>query len=156
MDRAALLRTYRACHYDVRRPGTGGRDTLRIGEPVPAAIVNWLGDAPLCAFITAYNPHSAPGTAQANRRAQQELLRTLTRWRARWLPGAGRLPGQPWREPSLLAAGPDCDAIDALAWRHSQNAVVLAHGNRPVQLRLYGAAWAATDDGDPAVVVVRR
>lgn len=152
MDRLALLQAYRDCHFEVRRVQGGGRDTLRIGEPLPAAVAAWLADAPLCAFITAYNPHSAAQPAQRNRCAQRELLRQLRQHGARWRPAVGRIPGQTWREPSLLAADLDLDAIDRLAWHHSQNAIVLAHGNAAAQLRLYGAEWAALADATTSVV----
>ncbi len=151
MDRATLVQAYRDCHFEVRRLQGGARDTLRIGEPLPAAVAAWLADAPLCAFITAYNPRSMPQPAQYNRRAQCELLRQLQRHGARWRPGVGRIPGQPWREPSLLIAGLKLDAIDAMAWRHSQNAIVLVHRNATAQLRLYGAEWAAFADATTLV-----
>jgi len=152
MDRLALVDAYRACHFDVRRVHCSARDTLRIDAPLPAAVADWLSDAPLCAFITAYNPRSTAQPAQYNRRAQRELLRQLHEHGARWRPGVGRIPGQPWREPSLLIAGLDLDAIDALAWRHSQNAIVLAHRNATAQLRLYGAEWSALADAKTQVV----
>jgi hypothetical protein len=152
MDRLALVDAYRACHFEVRRLNGGARDALRIGAPLPAAVADWLGDSPLCAFITAYNPQSTAQPAQDNRRAQRELLRQLRDHGARWRPGVGRIPGQPWREPSLLVAGLDLDAIDGLAWRHSQNAVVLAHRNAPAKLRLYGAEWNALANAATQVV----
>lgn len=152
MDRAGLVQAYRDCHFEVRRVQGGARDTLRIGEPLPAAVATWLVDAPLCAFITAYNPRSTVQPAHYNRLAQRELLRQLQQHGARWRPGVGRIPGQPWREPSLLVAGLDLDALDALALRHSQNAIVLAHRNATAQLRLYGAEWAALADATTLIV----
>jgi hypothetical protein len=152
MDRAALVQAYRDCHFEVRRVDGGARDTLRIGEPMPAAVATWLGDAPLCAFITAYNPRSTAQPARDNRRAQRELLRQLQQHGARWRPGVGRIPGQPWREPSLLVADLDLAVIDALAWRHSQNAIVLVHRSATAQLRLYGAGWAALADATTLIV----
>lgn len=152
MDPGALVQAYRDCHFEVRRIPGGARDTLRIGEPLPAAVSAWLADAPLCVFITAYNPRSTAQSAHDNRRAQRELLRQLRQHGARWRPGVGRIPGQPWREPSLLAAGLDLAAIDALAWRLSQNAIVLAHRNATAQLRLYGAQWAALADATTMIV----
>lgn len=137
MDLAALYRLYAACHYDVRLPG-GGRATLRIGEPLPASLADWLGDAPFGAFITAYNPLSKPQSPAHNRAAQQRLLHDVRSEGARLLPGVGHLPGQTWREPSLFVAGLGLTAVDALACRHSQNAIVLAHRNAATQLRGYG------------------
>jgi len=138
MDPAALHRLYAACHYDVRLPG-GGRATLRIGEPLPAPLADWLADAPFAAFVTAYNPRSRLQSAAHNRAAQRTLLREIRSVAgARVLPGAGHLPGQRWREPSLLVAGLALTAVDTLACRHSQNAIVLAHRNAATQLRGYG------------------
>jgi hypothetical protein len=137
VDAAGLLALYRACHYAVRLPGGRTRATLRVDEPVPQALNDWLAEAPFGAFITAYNPRSIAQPASENRAAQQALLDTLRTSGARVLPGAGRIPGQSWREPSLFVAGPTLTEIDALACRHSQNAIVLAHGNGLARLRSY-------------------
>jgi len=137
MDLAALYRLYAACHYDVRLPG-GGRATLRIGEPLPASLADWLGDAPFGAFITAYNPRSQRQSPSFNRAAQHALLHDLRGAGARLLPGVGRMPGERWREPSLFVAGLTLTAVDGLACRYSQNAIVLAHRNAATQLRGYG------------------
>lgn len=142
MDKAALLRAYRDCHYDVRL-ASGARCTLRIGEPAPPALAGWLAGAATGAFITACNPYSVAQSLARNRAAQRDLLAQLRALGARWLPGVGRIPGQPWREPSLFVAGLDRDTIDTLARRHSQNAVVLVHGNAAAHLRCYGAGWPA-------------
>lgn len=132
-----LLQLYRATHFEVRLPSQATRACLRIGQPLPAAVQAWLADAPLCAFITAYNPYSQTQAAALNRAAQQTLLQQLKHLQARWLPAVGRIPGQTWREPSLLVADIALDAVDALAWRHSQNAVVVAHRPANAQLRIY-------------------
>lgn len=139
---AALLQLYRDTHYEVRLPSGNVRCCLRIGRRVPAAVDAWLGAAPLCAFVTAYNPYSRAQTAALNRAAQQALLQQLKHLQARWLPAVGRIPGQAWREPSLLVADLALDRIDALAWRYSQNAVVVAHRQAAAQLRLYAGHGA--------------
>lgn len=141
---AALLQLYRDTHFEVRLPSRAGRSCLRIGQPLPETVQAWLGDAPLCAFITAYNPFSQAQAAALNRAAQHALLRLLKNLQARWLPAVGRIPGQAWREPSLLVADLALDRIDALAWHHSQNAVVMAHRQAAVQLRIYAADGART------------
>ncbi|WP_257389637.1 DUF3293 domain-containing protein, partial [Tahibacter caeni] len=85
---------------------------------------------------------SQPRPAADNRAALRTLLGEVRAFAgARVLPGVGHLPGERWREPSLLVAGLTLAAVDALACRHSQNAIVLAHGNAPAQLRGYGAVW---------------
>jgi len=143
VEQAELLRVYAACHYETRLPGGRARAVLRIGQPLPAALQDWLGAAGWCACITAYNPRSVAQAAALNRAAQHALLSALGEQGARWLPAAGRLPGQPWREPSLLVADIPLDSIDRLAWRHSQNAIVLAHGKAPAQLRIYDHSGAS-------------
>lgn len=136
---AALLALYRASHYEVRLPGGRTRATLRIDQAVPPPLCDWLGAAPFGAFITAYNPRSTQQPAALNRAAQQALLAAVRAAGGRALAGVGRIPGQPWREPSLFVAGLDLAAVDALACRHSQHAIVLAHRNGLAQLRCYGA-----------------
>jgi hypothetical protein len=140
VEAAGLIALYRACHYEVRLPGGRTRATLRIDAPIPPALNDWLADAPFGAFITAYNPRSLARPAVDNRAAQRSLLDAIRAAAARALPGVGRMPGQPWREPSLFVAGMTLDAVDALACGHSQNAIVLAHGNGIAQLRCYAGA----------------
>lgn len=132
-----LVALYRQCHYEIRLPGGRARAILRVDEPVPAALNEWLGDSTPGAFITAYNPRSTARSARENRAAQHVLLAAIRAAGARVLPGVGRIPGQPWREPSLFVAGLAPEHIDALACRHSQNAVVVAHGNGTARLRCY-------------------
>ena len=130
---AALVALYRATRYDVRLPG-GARATLAVDAAPPAAFVRWLGDAPYT-LITAYNPRSTPTPAAANRAAQHRLFADLAALGARVLPAAGR--GDGWREASLVAAGIDLAATDALAARYAQHAVLVGHGAAPVELRCY-------------------
>lgn len=136
----ALHRLYLASHYEVRLPGGRTRATLRIGSRLPRELDAWLGQAHVGAFITAWNPRSTACPAAQNRIAQHALLAAVRRHGARVLPGVGRLPGQSWREPSLFVAGLDLAQIDALACRHSQNAVVLAHRHGGAVLRGYAGA----------------
>lgn len=140
MDAAALLALYRACHYAVRVPGGQSRATLRIDEPVPGVLNDWLGTAPFGAFMTAHNPRSLPRPAADNRTAQRTLLAAIRAAGARTLPGVGRIPGQSWREPSLFVAGLDIATVDALAQRHAQNAIVLGWRGGIAQLRTYTPA----------------
>lgn len=137
---AGLLALYRRSHYEIRLPGGHARAILRIDEPVPAAVSDWLAEMPFGAFITAYNPRSTTLPARDNRRAQHALLVSLRAANARVLAGVGRMRGESWREPSLFVAGLSLSDVDVLACRHSQNAVVLAHGNGVAQLRCYDGA----------------
>lgn len=143
MSRPALLQLYLVSQYEVRLPAGPARSVLRIAQPLPPPLRHWLGDNPHCAFITAYNPYSQLRDAPRNRSAQRRLLAQLQDAGARCLPGAGRVPGQPWREPSLLVSGLDLPTLDRLAAEHGQNAVVTAAAAGPVRLRLYGDGWGA-------------
>lgn len=143
MSRPTLLQLYLVSQYEVRLPEVPARSVLRIAQPLPAALRGWLGHGASCAFITAYNPYSQLRDAASNRRAQRRLVDQVQAAGARCLPGAGRVPGQPWREPSLLVAGLDLPTLDHLAAEHGQNAVVTAGASGPVRLRLYGDGWGA-------------
>lgn len=128
-----LVALYRGTHYDVRLPG-GARATLAVDAPPPDAFARWLGGATY-ALITAYNPRSTPTPATINRAAQHRLRADLATLGARVLPAVGR--GDGWREASLVAAGLDRPAIDALARRYAQHAVLVGCGDAPVELRCY-------------------
>ncbi|MBL8300309.1 MAG: DUF3293 domain-containing protein [Rhodanobacteraceae bacterium] len=137
MDATELLALYHASHYLVRLPGGRGRATLRIGEPIPQPLAEWLAGETFGFFITAYNPHSVAQPAGANRRTQKQLLDTVRACGARVLPGVGRIPGQRWREPSLFVAGLSLSEVDALAEHHGQNAIVLVQAHGIAELRCY-------------------
>lgn len=133
----ALLAAYRAAVYETRLPG-GARCRLALGAELPLPLRHWLGELPLCALITAWNPRSQACDAQTNRRAQHTLRQELEHKALRWLPGVGRSAGAPrWREASLLVAAAELELIDTLAVRHAQNAVVLAHRHGRTHLRIY-------------------
>ena len=51
----ALIALYRESHYDVRLPN-GRIATLRIGNPVPAPIVRWIGSDDAAFYATSCNP----------------------------------------------------------------------------------------------------
>lgn len=140
MTAHALLQSYIASLYELRLPGGRTRAVLCIGEAVPSGVSDWLAAHPFGALITAYNPRSTPRAAIENRTAQHTLLQALREAGARWLPGVGRDLAGSWREPSLFVTGLDLAQIDALACRHSQNAVVLAHRQGCAELRSYLAA----------------
>lgn len=132
-----LLAAYRAALYEARLPG-GQRCRLQPGAELPAPLQHWLGESPLCALITAWNPRSQACDTMTNRRAQHALRRELEHSGLRWLPGVGRSAQAPrWREASLLVAVPKLELIDTLAVRHAQNAVVLAHRHGHTHLRTY-------------------
>ena len=137
-----LLTLYRECHYDVAM--AQGVATLRIGTAAPPAIADWLGAAPLGAFLTATNPHSQALKAPENRRRMDLLAAALDGIGARYLHGVGHIPGERWREPSLFVADADPAQLDALMQRFEQNSILtLARGGH-VRLRLYRPDWHAT------------
>lgn len=143
--RSELLALYLATHYRARLPG-GRYTSLRIGTPVPADLCAWAAqDWPLV-FITAHNPHSREFPRQENRQRQRELLRKLKARSLRVLPGVGHIPGQAWREPSLLVAGLAIDHADRLAQQHEQNAIVVANDALETRLRLRSRIWGESYD----------
>lgn len=137
---AELLELYRVSHYDVRMPG-GKRVTLRVGDQVPFALADWANDTWPLSFISACNPRSKKRPAKENRQHMRALLDRLALQRTRVLPGVGHIPGQNWREPSLLVAGLTIEQADSLAFNFDQNAIVIAHKGDHVGLRIYRRDW---------------
>lgn len=131
----ALLAAYRATDYRVRL-ATGGWASIRIDQPLPAALAACVADQPW-GFITAWNPRSHPQPRHVNRAAQRALLRQL-----RTLPqtvvlraGVGVAQHGAWREPSLFVVGLDITALDRLAHIFAQHAYVHSRGPSAAQLR---------------------
>ena len=133
---AALLELYRNTCYDIRMSG-GKRARLRIGEPVPSALINWANDTWPLFVVSACNPQSREFPAKENRLRMRMLRNRLASLPARLLPGVGHIPGQDWREPSLLVAGLNVENADSLAFKFNQNAIVIARNNHSVSLRIY-------------------
>lgn len=126
---------FRQADYRVRL-SRGGYASIRIGQPLPAALHCLLPEPGAgWGFITAWNPRGKPRERADNRIAQRELRDTLRREHpaSRLRAGIGTLG--PWREPSLFVAGIDAAALDALMLRHDQLAVVHGIGVRPAGLR---------------------
>ena len=146
MDDAQRIRTlltfYRASNYEAALPD-GRVSALRVGEPAPAALRAWIGSAWPAAYLTACNPHSQALTPAQNAQRLEALLRELGVAGVDYLRGDGSLPGERWREPSVLTRGLDLDAVDGLARRHAQNAVLVVRAGTPVRLRLYREDWRA-------------
>lgn len=136
-----LLALYRGAHYAARLPG-GRRGELIVGARLPEPLASWCAGTS-CMLITACNPRSRTLPASENRARLRRLVADLDAIGAQVLPAVGR--GPHWREASLLAAGPPIGAIDRLAARYGQNAIVHAAPGGPVRLRLYQReGW---DDG---------
>ncbi|GAP67241.1 hypothetical protein MBSD_n2558 [Mizugakiibacter sediminis] len=132
----ALRRAWLATQYRVRLP-RGGYAAIRIGAPLPAALRPLLvaEDEPW-GFITAWNPRAQARGRAANRAAQRALLQALRERGARLRAGTG-VGADGWREPSLFALGIDFDALDALAARFEQAAIVRGRGGGRAELREY-------------------
>lgn len=137
-----LLALYRRTHYEVRLPD-GAAATLRVGENLPARVAGWLGADDVAVYISACNPCSR-ALADADNAARMDALRARLRTLgARWLEGSAGIPGEDWREASLLVAGIELSEIDRLARDFGQDAVLVAAHSRHVALRLYRDDWRA-------------
>lgn len=78
------------------------------------------------AFITAWNPYSAPATPDNDVR-QASLLRDLRARGYRWIAGVGGDASADWAgEVSVLALGVNRHVVCELGRRHEQNAVLWA------------------------------
>lgn len=120
----ALVAAYRRTEYRV--DDCGYAFVLHIDEPSDtlrdchaAFGVRWS------AFITAWNPRSAPTPRADNEAAMTRLEQALATMGCCWLRGEGVDPGGDWPgEPSVLALGLDEAAAVALARRFDQYAIV--------------------------------
>ena len=101
---------------------------LRVEEPSPLLRACHAAHGVQCsAFLTAWNPHSAPTPLDVNTAAMSRLEQELDAMGLRWLRGEGVDPAGDWPgEPSLLALGLNEAAAVALARRFAQNAIVCA------------------------------
>ncbi|HJU07693.1 MAG TPA: DUF3293 domain-containing protein [Rhodanobacteraceae bacterium] len=129
----SLRRVWLETEYRVRLP-RGGYAAIRIGTPLPDALRDFLHDEnDPWGFITAWNPHAQKASPTFNRARQRELREALQESNARYHVGIG--VGDDWREPSLFVAGLDFDALDALARRFEQAAIVRGSGYGTAELR---------------------
>lgn len=146
-----LIAFYRQTSYEARLPG-GARASLHIGRPIPESLKSWTRrDWPLV-FISACNPASRKLATLENRNRSQALIARLDRTCARRLVGVGRMPNQPWREPSFLVAGLSLEATDRLAAEFGQNAIVVAVNPASTRLRIYRNDWRARIDNDTDIM----
>ena len=136
----ALLALYRESHYDVELPGVGTA-TILIGVDIPFEIARWIGPHPIAAYLTACNPRSQSLSPNENEQRLDQLRRQVRERGGDYLEGAGHVPGERWREPSLLVRGVGDAAIDALAREHEQNGILIVPASGPVVLKLYRSDW---------------
>lgn len=135
-----LIQLYRDTHYDVRLPG-GHRATVSVGQPIPAPLREFLGNAADAHLVSACNPFSVPTCTNKNRQRMHELVGLAKASNQPVLPGVGHIPGQAWRESFLLLANLDVEMVDAIARRFEQNAVVRLLADQAVRLRIYPNVW---------------
>ena len=129
----SLRRAWLETGYRVRLP-RGGSAVIRIGEPLPRALHDFLRDeSEPWGFITAWNPRAQIAPRSFNRARQRELRNALRASNARCRAGIG--VGREWREPSLFVAGLDFEMLDALARRFGQAAIVRGTGFGIAELR---------------------
>lgn len=120
-ERRRLEAAYLAAEYRVDDPRL--RCELAIGLPC-AALADWLRQHghDSAAFITAWNPRSAPCSQGDNSRAQQRLRAAIDALGLPALEALGRSRVDDYREPSLLVPGLQLEAAHALMRRFAQNA----------------------------------
>lgn len=136
----ALLNLYRESHYDVTLP-RGGDATIRVGTSAPPAVKRWLGAERVAFYLTACNPRSRSLTQEENERRLATLRAALRVAGCRYLDGAGHMPGERWREASVLAAGPGDEDVAALVREYDQNSIVVVRADAPAVLRIYRPDW---------------
>jgi len=129
-----LLRAYCRSAYRVRLH-SGGAAIIRIGEPLPAALRPLAGDRDW-GFFTAWNPHSRPQSAKANRQAQRQLLADLQDDASLDVHPALGCGTDGWREPSFWIVGIAPATLQQLGERYGQNAWLSGHGAGTAGLRL--------------------
>jgi hypothetical protein len=136
----ALLTLYRESHYDVYL-ARGAVATIRIGEPAPAPIVRWIGEAGIAFYLTACNPRSHSLPPEENDARLAALRAYLDTRGFAYLEGAGHIPGEIWRERCLLVRGIGEAEVTDLVRLHEQNSIVVARVNSPSVLRIYRPDW---------------
>ena len=138
----ALLALYRESHYDVELPD-GETATIRVGALAPDPVLRWIGGKTGAVYMTACNPHSQSLPAAENEQRLEHLRAELRQRGCSFLEGAGHVPGESWREPSLLIRGIDESVADALVGEYEQNAVLVLRSSAPAVMRIYRPDWEA-------------
>ena len=146
----ALLTLYRESHYDVVLP-RGRTLVLHVGEPAPAPLVRWIGDARIAYYLTACNPRSTSLTADENEMRLATLRTELDARGVAYLEGVGHIPGESWREKCLFVRGLGDDEVADLVARYDQNSIVIARTDGVSTLRVYRPDWRAVVGDVPDV-----
>lgn len=144
-----LLAMYRRTHYRAVLPNHA-RATIQIGLSAPDPIADWIGADGFAAYLTSCNPYSQGLSDRQNDERLAELREHLRTAGTRFLEGIASVADEPWFEPSLLVTGIPLAAVDALASRYEQNAVVIVPARGLARLRVYRAGWrrASVDAAD--------
>lgn len=123
---ATLVDAYRATHYRVI--GTAAPFLLRVDLPSRELAACHREHAVDCsAFLTAWNPHSQPVSAQENASAQGRLATVLHGHGCVLVAALGVDPAGLWQaEQSVLALGLDLEHALAVARDFRQNALLWA------------------------------
>lgn len=133
--------------YRVRLP-RGGYAAIRVGEPLPDALLQLLPDAGASwGFITACNPYGQTRPRQSNRRAMRALRDAFRECAPAAVLRAGHGTLGTWREPSLFASGVSFEMLDVLMQRFEQLAIV--HGNGAGPARLHWSPWLEHGGPEP-------
>lgn len=131
LEHAFMTTRYRIDH-------AGDLWTLRVGEPCPAPLTDWVhryaGSRPAW-LITGCNP-GADALATARNRGRIQLVRL---WAAEcasaWLPSVNEAANGAWPdEPGVLAAGVEEGLVRSMGRRLGQLAVVTVSASGPVSL----------------------
>lgn len=123
----ALKQAYAQARYRVRR-SSGGYHEISLGDALPAAMANWVGDSSW-GFLTAWNPRSQQQPHARNRSAQRRLCNRLQALQHTVIcAGEGVALDGSWREPSLFVVGAPLQTLEALA-RGFYQAALLAGCN---------------------------
>ena len=111
---------------------------LRVDVPsAPLAALMTRFGAASAALITAWNPYSAPCTAEENARVQGRLQAELEALGLGIVPGFGEWEDAPSEgEPSFLVIGIDAARACDLGRRYRQHAILLAEGDAVPRLVL--------------------
>jgi len=131
----ALLAAFAAAEYVVE--AGGDRIVVRVGESAPA-LDSLLGDRPW-AVITAHNPDGRMPGAEANEAAQRSLEKSLREMQpAALIRVCNRDPDGLWPdEPAWLFTPKSMSAVDQLARRFGQRALLIGGPGEPARLRIY-------------------
>ncbi len=121
-------------HYSDTRFEVHGLGTLRIGHPLPPAVIDWmLGQgATMVALLGAENPQSTRTTEADNADRHQALAAECHDRCLPAIPAVGL--GNDWREHHLLVAGITRDEADDFRRRYDQTTVLHATIDGVVEL----------------------